>query len=300
MVSTFFEMDDIFKIRELGVCKKPQTDERTAFTYYELVAGDEIRKQDLSLHYLFFVLSGQLEISCNEFMDRRIQSGQMIFLLRSSTVHVRTSKKCALLVLYFDMLQTSCEQHLLSSFLPEVEKTQYDFTPVQIPQSIQLFLKQTHYMQEQKVDCMHFNSLKRREFFLLLRHFCSRNEIIQLLFPLISSSLLFRNRVLDKYPQLGDGNVTKFAGLLGMGRKSFDKRFREEFGESPAQWMIREKVKRLRIYLAKPGVTVTDAMDEFFFDSSGHFNRFCHQHFNMTPGKMIKEANKSQKKKKAG
>ena len=281
-------MDDIFRIRELGVCKKPQTDEKTAFTYYELIAGDEIRLRDLRVNYLFFVLAGQLEVSCNEFMNRRIHANQMILLLRASTVHVKATKKCTLYVMYFDMLHSSCEQHLFSAYLPEVEKTRYEFTPIHIPQPITLFLRQTKYLQEQKVDCMHFNYLKRREFFILLRHFCSRDEIIKLLSPLIGSSLLFRNRVLDKYAQLGDGGVTDFAGLVGMGRKTFEKRFREEFGDSPAQWMLKEKVKRLRIYLAKPGVTITDAMDEFFFNSASHFNRFCLQHFGMTPGKMIK------------
>jgi AraC-like DNA-binding protein len=40
----------------------------------------------------------------------------------------------------------------------------------------------------------------------------------------------------------------------------------------------------------EPGVTIMDAMDKFHFNSPSHFNRFCRQYFDKTPGTMIKEA----------
>ena len=291
-------MDDIFEIREKIVCKKPQADAKTAFTNYELKAEDEFRSLNLPLNYVLFLTGGLLEISCNEFENRRIQPNQMILLLRTSSAHVRVLRKSMLYVMYFDTFLSSCDQQLFKSYLPYLDKIKYDFKPTRIPQPVSHFLKQIHYFQERKVDCMHYHNLKHREFFILLRHFCTREEVISFLYPLISTSLGFRFKVLEQYLQLGDGDVTKFAGLVGMGRKNFDKRFREEFNTSPAKWMQQEKAKRLRLYLAESGVTIADAMDEFNFNSASHFNRFCLQYFKMTPGKMIKEAQKEKKRKK--
>ena len=129
---------------------------------------------------------------------------------------------------------------------------------------------------------MHFNGIKHREFFILLRQFCPREDLVKFISPLIGRSLYFRNKVMEKYAQLKNGRVTEFASLVGMGRKNFDKQFRKEFGISPAKWMSQEKAKRLYIFLRKPDITIADAMDRFYFNSSAHFNRFCHTYFKDT------------------
>ena len=293
-------MIDIFKIRELGVYREEQVDLKTAFTFYEVKKGDEIRNHGLPLNFIIFVLDGSLEISCNEFENRRFQSGEMFFMLRSSSVHVKVLRKSNLYVFYFESFLSSSDHQLFKAYLPDVEKTVYDFKPVLIPVPVESFLKQTLYYQKLKIDNMHFHSLKHSEFFLLLRQFCPREELIMFLSPLIGHSLSFRAKVLEKYPQLKSGRVPELAALLGMGRKNFDKCFREEFGISPAKWMQQEKSKHLRLFLTEPDITISEAMDKFHFNSPSHFNRFCHKYFKTTPGMVIKEAegdNKKEKKK---
>ena len=97
-------MTDIFNIRATGVCKKVQLDERTAFTYHELKIGDEFRNRDLPLNFILFVLGGAIEISCNQFENRRLQSEQMIILVRTSSVYIKILKKTAIYIMYFDKL----------------------------------------------------------------------------------------------------------------------------------------------------------------------------------------------------
>ena len=290
-------MNDIFKLRELGVYREEQVDPKTAFTYYEVEAGKEIKNLDIPLNYIIFVLGGALEISCNEFENRRFKSGEMVFILRASSVHIRASKKSKLYIFYFDTLLSSSDRQLFKTYLPDVEKVVYDFRPISIPEPVSLFLRQTICLQQQKVDCINFNSLKHCEFFLLLHHFCPREDFVMFLSPLIGRSLSFRTRVLEKYTNLSSGRVTELADLVGMGRKSFDKHFREEFGISPAKWMQVEKAKHLRLFLTEPGITISDAMDKFYFNSPSHFNRFCHKYFKMSPGVIIKDAEKVRKGK---
>jgi len=288
MISSF--MVDIFKIRALGVCKKAQIDDKTAFTFYELTTGDEFRNRTLALNYILFVLDGQLATSCNLFENRLIQSEQMILLSRSSSVHIKVLQPTMLYVMYFDTFLSSCDQQLFSAYLPDTEKIQYDCTPTAIPQAITLFLNQLKFFQEEKVDCQHFNSVKHREFFILLRRFCMREDLVRFITPLVGRSVHFRNKVLEKYAQLGNGRVSELASLVGMGRKNFDKQFRKEFGIAPAHWLLEEKAKHLYLFLQEPDVTIADAMDRFYFNSSAHFNRFCLHYFKTTPGAIIHEA----------
>ena len=294
----FYLMSDIFNIRELGVCRKTQADDKTAFTYYEVEADEDVWNRNLPLNYIIFVFEGVLEVSCNEFENRRFQSEDMMFLLRSSSVHIKVKKSAKLYVMYFETFLSSCDHQLFKAYLPDVEKIIYDFRAIRMPEPISAFLKQALFFQTQKVDCMHFNNIKHCEFFILLRRFCSREDIVMFLSPLIGRSLTFRNKVLEKYMLLKSGRVTELAGMVGMGRKNFDKRFLEEFGVSPAKWMQQEKAKHLRVFLTEPDVTISDAMDKFHFNSPSHFNRFCHRYFKSSPGVIIKKAEGLKKIKK--
>ncbi|MDR2773719.1 MAG: helix-turn-helix domain-containing protein [Tannerella sp.] len=291
-------MENIFKVRELNACRKDVADVSAAFVYYEIEAGEEIGNHALPLHFIFFVLEGVMEVSYNQFENHRFETNEMLFLLRSSSVKVRTLKNVKLYVMYFDkLMSSSCDRQLFKTYLPYAEKSVYDFRPVAIPAPVRVFLEQTLYFQNLKVDCSHFNALKQHEFFLLLHYFCAREEVVALLSPMMGESMDFRNKVLESYPKVDGRSVTKFAGLVGMGRKTFDKRFREEFNTSPAKWMQQETAKRLRLYLSESGVTISDAMDKFYFNSPGHFNRFCHHYFHASPGAIAREVKASIRKK---
>jgi AraC-like DNA-binding protein len=290
-------MENIFKIKDLSVCRKVPVDVNTAFVYYEIKAGEDVRNRELPLHFIFFVLGGVIEVSCNQFENRRFQANEMIFLLRSSSVKVRVLKKVKLYVMYFDKFLSLCDRQLFKAYLPYVGKSVYDFRPIAIPVPMRFFLEQLLYFQKQKIDCMHLNSLRHCEFFVLLRHLCPREDIVDFLSPILGNAMDFRDKVLESYPKVDGKGVTKLADLVGMGRKTFDKRFREEFNTSPAKWMQQETAKRLRLYLSESGVTISDAMDKFHFNSPGHFNRFCRHYFQVPPGAIIKEANASVHKK---
>jgi AraC-like DNA-binding protein len=110
--------------------------------------------------------------------------------------------------------------------------------------------------------------------------------------PVISHSFNFRNRVLDNYNKLEYGRVDELAGLVGMGRKKFDKVFKDEFGIPPSRWIQQETAKHLHVFLAEPDVTISDAMYKFRFNSPSHFNRFCRKFFNKPPGEIIKKFKK--------
>ena len=298
-----FFMENIFKIRELTESRAAQPDYKTAFTFFEILPGEEMRNSKLPLNYILFVLTGEIGVNCNEFKNHIFRTNEMFFMQKSSSVKVETHKKTRLCVFYFDTFVSTADPYLLRAFLPDTEKTVYHFRPVHIQHPIRLFLGQLCYFQRENIDCNGFNAIKHSEFFLLVRNLCSREDIVEFLFSLICKSPDFRNKVLEKYMKMEGNRVTELATLVGMGRKNFEKRFREEFDTSPAKWILQETAKRVRLFLEVPGVTISDAMDKYHFNSPSHFNRFCHQYLQAAPGKIIKDAKnwerlKSKKKRK--
>ncbi|MDR0835465.1 MAG: helix-turn-helix domain-containing protein [Tannerella sp.] len=283
-------MENIFDIHKPEKCRLQEPDIHTSFTYYELNVGEEHDVENLPFNFVLFVLNGEISVCCNEFVGRKFKSGEMIFLRRSSVVKVKAKAKTGMVVFYFDELISTCDRYMFRTFLPDVEKTTYNFSPVPIPEPVKAFLKQLTYFQSLRLNCMHFNEVKHRELFLLIRWFSSRDEIIALFAPLIGVSQSFRAKVLDNYSLMKEGRVSELATLVGMGRKNFDKRFREEFAVSPARWIQMETAKRVQLYLMEPGITIADAIEKFHFNSASHFNRFVRKNFNKRPGEIIKEA----------
>ncbi|MDR0836040.1 MAG: AraC family transcriptional regulator [Tannerella sp.] len=283
-------MENIFDIHKPEKCRLQEPDIHTAFSHYELNVGEEHAVQCLPFNFILFVLNGEISVNCNEFVGRTFKSGEMIFLQRSSVVMLKAKAKTGMVVFYFDELISTCDRYMFRTFLPDVEKTIYNFNPVPIPEPVEAFLKQLIYFQERRLNCMHFNEVKHRELFLLIRWFSSRDEIISLFAPFIGVSQSFRAKVLDNYSLLKEGSVSELASLVAMGRKNFDKRFREEFAVSPAKWIKEETAKRVMLYLMEPGITIADAIDKFHFSSPSHFNRFVRKNFNKRPGDIIKEA----------
>ncbi len=283
-------MKDIFEIKKLESVDKEQIDSRTAFTYYELESEAEIKNMDLPLHYLIFVLQGSIKVICNNFRDRIFKRGQMFLLMRSSFARVQTIAKSNVYVMYFDKIMAPVSFEKFKSYHPDIKNKECDFHPVTIPAPIRQFFKQLLILQKGNMNSMEFNDIKHRELFLLLRRFCERDEIIALFSPFITRAIDFRSKVLEHYPKLENGRVPELAASIGMGRKAFDKRFREEFGTSPAKWMQQETAKRIRLFLMDPEVTIPDAMEQFHFNSPSHFTRFCRQYLNATPKDIMKKA----------
>ena len=290
-------MENIFKIRELADSRASMPDHKTAFTFFELEAGGELRNQKLPLNYVLFVFAGEIMLNCNEFKNRFFRANGMVFIQKSSSVKVNVTQKTKLYVFYFDMFVSPTDQYYFKAFLPDAEKTAYHFRPIAIPPQIRDFLDHLRSLQAEKIDCKSMNALKHCEFFVLLRYLCPREDMVEFLHPLICKSLDFRNKVLEKYMKMEGNRVTELATLVNMGRKNFDKRFRIEFGTSPAKWMQQEMAHRLRLFLETPGITISDAMDKFHFNSPSHFNRFCHQYLKSSPGTIIKESRVWEKKK---
>lgn len=262
---------------------------RTGFSYYELEQGYTRQTLCLPLNFIIFVLDGEVSISCNEFENRRFRRGEMAFMLRASAVKLIAETVARLITFHFDAVLAAYERHALRAFMPDAEKCASDFAPVAVPQSITALLTNFRFLPDTDSDWTHYNELKHSELFLLLRRDLPRDEFVAFLAPLIRHFSEFRLKVLDKYPQLeaSGGGVGELADLVGMGRKNFDLRFREEFGVSPAQWLIAQKAIHLKAYLSEPGAKIADAMDRFHFNSPSHFNRFCRTRLNATPRTLI-------------
>ncbi len=62
-----------------------------------------------------------------------------------------------------------------------------------------------------------------------------------------------------------------------------------EFGMPAGKWLLERKAQHLMHRMAEPGVTLSDIMIQFDFNSPSQLTRFCKQNLGQTPTEIIKK-----------
>jgi AraC-like DNA-binding protein len=238
-----------------------------------------------SFNHLLFLRNGLLTIDCNEYTDRIIKKDECILIPKAAQMSCKALQDAELLVMTFDVMQNVCDKVMLHSYRPFYAQITYNFTPTSIRHPLISFIDLLVTYLNGGIGCEHLHEIKEKEFFLVLRRCYSKEEIMNLLYPIIGISD-FKSFVLENYRAVN--NVSELVDLSGMGRTAFDCKFREVFGISARQWMLKQIATHIRYKAMDPEITIKDIMNEFKFNSATHFNRFCKQQFDCTPGELLR------------
>ncbi len=262
-------------------------DLKTVFRYFKFEQGEMFKEMSLQYNYLLFVKKGRIKIHCNHFLNKVINAGYFILLSKSSRVTCEMMQSTEIIVMSFDMLRSIFDKQMLKSYQVFKEKVSYTFSPLPIRPSLKSFLDLLRAYLEKGLKSEYLHEIKEKELFILLRGYYTREEIVCLLYPIIGTSD-FKNFVLKNYLEVN--NVAELVDLSGMGRTAFDSKFREEFGISARQWMLKQMAEHVRLRAMDPDVTIKGIMQEYKFNSPTHFNWFCRQQYGCTPGELLKKS----------
>ncbi|RHV94462.1 helix-turn-helix domain-containing protein [Culturomica massiliensis] len=280
-------LNKLLYVNEHQSCKNYQVEIDTGFKYLEVPPGTHVYEPKLQYNNVVILIEGECIISCNQYDNRKISSSEMVLLPRGALVDAYTQKDCKLLLFSFGMVRNVCDVNMLQSYYDLCNDVHYDFTPLEIRHPLNEFIDLLVFCLKSGMNCAHLHEIKHKEFFLYLRGFYTKEEIVQLFFPIMGKKLKFKDMVLKNYTKAE--NVEELIELLKMSKNAFYAKFSKEFGMSPRQWMLKQIRHQVFIKAAIPNITIKELMDLFNFDSPVQFNRFCMREFNCTPGELIKQ-----------
>lgn len=280
-------LNKLLYVNEHQSCKNYQIEIDTGFKYLEVPPGTHVYEPKLQYNNVVILIEGECIISCNQYDNRKISSSEMVLLPRGALVDAYTQKDCKLLLFSFGMVRNVCDVNMLQSYYDLCNDVHYDFTPLEIRHPLNEFIDLLVFCLKSGMNCAHLHEIKHKEFFLYLRGFYTKEEIVQLFFPIMGKKLKFKDMVLKNYSKAE--NVEELIKLLKMSKNAFYAKFSKEFGMSPRQWMLKQIRHQVFIKAAIPNITIKELMDLFNFDSPVQFNRFCMREFNCTPGELIKQ-----------
>lgn len=283
-------LNDLLYVNEHLSCKNYRVEVDSGFRYLEISADTTIQALPAKLNNFIFLVEGSFKANCNQFLHRLVEAGQMILVPRAVTFRAQTLTDCKILLFCFGLIKNPCDISMLQSYYACYKQVVYRFDPLPIRYPLSAFLDLLIYCLKNGMNCGHFHEIKHKELFLYLRGFYTKEEVVQLFYPIMGKSPAFKDLVLQNYMQAE--RVEDLAQLFNMSRTSFYNKFVEEFRMSPKHWMQQQLKQQLYMKAAVPGISIKELIDEFNFSSAAQLNRFCMREFACTPGELIRKIQK--------
>lgn len=258
------------------------------FKLLNIKKGD-IHSESLEQILIFIVLKGELTLTAGNYFDKNIGMGQMILLSVGDVIELSAKTDCECISCYFLREINLCTRYSLSMLKEYSEKVTETFNPIPIREVVNEYLQlMVRYLQD-GLSCVHLHEAKKQELFLLLRAYYTKEELGAFFKPIIGKDFDFKSLVLVNY-HLND-SVDTLANKLNMTKATFSRRFREHFGESVHQWLIKRKAECVIRDIKVSVKSFQEISDEYGFSSLSNFSKFCTSFYGEAPSKLRKQLN---------
>lgn len=258
----------------------------TEFSVAELSSNESFTNITAATNRIIFMISGRCLISSDTHPETQMSNMSMILIAKGKSYSLSITSPSKLMIFSFETIHDREHRNLLESYLPLCRTLEYRFEALPIAKSLYHFLMLIEQFATRRVECFDFCEKKHNELFLTLRTFYSQNDLVELLHPVICKSLDFKNFILNNYVD-ADWNVNELIARSEMGSSTFYATFKEVFGITAKQWMLKQYATRIASAAAIEGASVNRIMGTLAVKSPCHFYRVCKQQFNCTPGQLI-------------
>lgn len=234
---------------------------------------------------LFFILSGKVSVTCNQYKNREHQQGEVALIPRNHCCYVRIIEDTTVVSCSFLLNIDFCNHFSfrnLSNFIPD--NFVYDFTILPIRKRVSEFLNLLAHCLEDGIECMHFHELMEKELFIFFRAYYSKEELASFFYPLLGKDLDFKDFVMSNYLLIKD--LSEFASQANMSLPTFKRHFRETFGQPAHKWITERKAAWIYKDILLTNMPFAEIGEKYHFLSPAYFSAFCKKNFGLSPQKI--------------
>jgi AraC-like DNA-binding protein len=288
---TIYEYDMLYS-GEHFQCQNYQHDVTIGFRYREYPFGSVYTSEAIASNCIIFLLKGRIKFDYCTDHNNHIGAGNMLFLPIKTLCNLEFEEDSEIIILNFDKWDFSCSMAPFQSLRKLVKYVDNSSNVLPINHQLAEFLSLQRMYLRNGVSCTYLHRHKIEEFFILLRHFYSKEQIASFLAPILGKSQEFRMACLRM--RATSRNITDMIAQVGMSKTKFYDEFRKEFGEvNPKSWFDGYLEYKILHEASKPDATVKQLTYQLEFDSEAAFSQYCHRHFGLTASELIRNRRKS-------
>ena len=271
--------NDLKYTKEHFVCENYISDERSILEPIEVKGGEYLIREEVERFTLGFILSGEMDISTAGSVCQRVGEKQMFLIAAGDNFHGRAITDISLMRCSFTRDMSLCNRfsiEQLQKYIPlGFQQEKCGITLLPIHELLFKELEVTREIMRTGMSCIHYQRIKKEMLFIELRGFYQKED--------------FKENVLRIYPQVE--TAQELIDRLNMSPSAFKRKFRETFGISARQWLIRKKEQKLIRDILMTNISIAELAEKYKF-TANHMTTFCRKRFGKSPTELRLEHKK--------
>ena len=242
------------------------------FHVCQLQREAELSGMERKANHIVFLLEGTLHIRTGESEHHYLNSGQCMFLPRTQRPDIRAIAPSRVVWLDFSNRLVLGGHDALASAAASVSGHPEGIPILPVVPPIKRMLTG---MQGMEMPCYHM--LKQYELFFLMKASYADRELACFFNAILRPIHDFRAFVESNYAN--SDTLEDIAGKANLSKSYFIKRFKEVFGISVHQWLVKQKEEQLKKMLAAGKYDTEEMARRLGLKSQKGLYQFCRQRF---------------------
>lgn len=285
-METNISLHNLLYIDEHLSCRHYMNKVNRGLKYLEMDKGTQTKYDNIESNYLLFITEGKIRICSGQHQARLLSEGEIVMLPRTSRIKLEAVTSCNFLSLCFSTPQSPCDKLVLESLSDLCNKIKYNLDTVKAKYPLDEYIKVITYLLKNGMNCIHLHDLIEKQIFFIFRGFYAKEELASLFYPIIAKDVDFKDFIINNYRDITE--INELIELSNVSRSKFFIMFKDVFGMTAKQWLLKQKDEMIKEAINDPNVTVKYLIDKFSFASQSHITTYFKAHFGSTPGEMIK------------
>lgn len=232
----------------------------------------DLSDMERKTNHIVFLLEGTLHIRAKTNEHHYLNSGQCIFLPRSLYPDIRAIVPSRVVWLDFsNRIVLGGQDALASTVLSGIHPAE-GMPILSVTPQIERLLTE---VQALEIPCYHM--LKQYELFFVMKASYADGELGRFFNAVLRPIHDFRAFVESNYAN--DDTLEDIAGKANLSKSYFIKRFKESFGISVHQWLVKQKEEQLKKMLAAGKYDTEEMARRLGLKSQKGLYQFCRQRF---------------------
>ena len=242
------------------------------FHSVELPGNADLLGMERKANHIVFLLEGTLHIHIEGNEHHYLNSGQCMFLPRTQRPDIRAIAPSRVVWLDFSNRLVLGGQDALASTVLSGGRPAEGIPILPVVPQIERLLTEVQILE---MPCYHM--LKQYELFFLMKASYSDDELSRFFHAILRPVHDFRAFVESNYANTD--TLEDIAGKANLSKSYFIKRFKESFGVSVHQWLVKQKEEQLKKMLAAGKYDTEEMARRLGLKSQKGLYQFCRQRF---------------------